>query len=164
MKKLFLLILIFNSGIQAFSQKIQIRFVDKFSAPLFGVTVNLRDSLNKSFQLNNFTDTSGRAEFNLKSNSIYLLKASSVGYRPFGAVINTLDKGKAYIFTLQDDSQTLSSVTVSAKKPLMRQEDDKTIVDPEPLAGMSTNAFELIEKTPGLFVDQDGNVYLNSSS
>ncbi|MEY3411409.1 MAG: hypothetical protein RIQ70_95 [Bacteroidota bacterium] len=164
MKKLFILFLIFNIGLQAFSQKIQVKFVDKFSAPLFGVTVNLRDSLNKSFQLNNFTDTSGKAEFNLKANSIYLLRASSVGYRPFGAIINTSDKGKAYVFILLEDSQNLGSVTVTAKKPLMRQEDDKTIVDPEPLAGMSTNAFELIEKTPGLFVDQDGNVYLNSSS
>src|SRR4028118_1092556 len=46
----------------------------------------------------------------------------------------------------------------------MRQEDDKTIVDPENLAASSTNAFEILEKTPGLFVDQDGNVYLSSTT
>lgn len=46
----------------------------------------------------------------------------------------------------------------------MRQEDDKTIVDPEPVALGSTHAFEVLEKIPGLFIDQDGNVYLNSTS
>ena len=44
----------------------------------------------------------------------------------------------------------------------MRQEDDKTIVDPENLVAASTNVYEVIEKTPGLFVDQDGNIYISS--
>jgi hypothetical protein len=56
----------------------------------------------------------------------------------------------------------LGNVTVRSSTPLMRQEDDKTIIDPEPLAAASTNAYEIIEKTPGVFVDQDGNVYLSS--
>src|SRR4029078_3522570 len=55
-------------------------------------------------------------------------------------------------------------VTVTSQKPLMRQEDDKTIVDPENLAASSTSSYEVIEKTPGLFVDQDGNIYINSLS
>ena len=46
----------------------------------------------------------------------------------------------------------------------MRQEDDKTIVDPEALAATSTSGYEVIEKTPGLFVDQDGNIYISSMS
>jgi hypothetical protein len=46
----------------------------------------------------------------------------------------------------------------------MRQEDDKTIVDPENLAASSTNAYEIMEKIPGLFVDQDGNIYLSSTT
>ena len=53
---------------------------------------------------------------------------------------------------------------MTSKRPLMRQEDDKTIVDPENLALSSTNAFEILEKTPALFVDQDGNIYLNSTT
>jgi len=46
----------------------------------------------------------------------------------------------------------------------MRQEDDKTIVEPENLALASTNAYEIMEKVPGLFIDQDGNVFLNSTT
>jgi hypothetical protein len=44
----------------------------------------------------------------------------------------------------------------------MRQEDDKTIIEPESLAAASTSGYEVIEKTPGLFVDQDGNIYISS--
>jgi len=45
---------------------------------------------------------------------------------------------------------------------VVKQEDDKTVVDATVLAESSTNAYEVLEKTPGAIVDQDGNVYLNS--
>ena len=44
----------------------------------------------------------------------------------------------------------------------MKMEDDKLIVDPENLIEASTSGYEVIEKTPGLFVDQDGNIYISS--
>jgi len=58
----------------------------------------------------------------------------------------------------------LQNVTVVSRKPLVTQEDDKTIVDAEALALSSTNAYEVLEKTPGIIVDQDGNAYLNSAT
>jgi len=58
----------------------------------------------------------------------------------------------------------LNEVVVKSSKPLIRQEDDKSVVDPEPLAASSTNAFETVEKTPGIITDQDGNIYLNGLS
>src|SRR5436190_10531833 len=67
-----------------------------------------------------------------------------------------------FSFELEAASKTMQGVTVTATRPLMTQEDDKTIVDPEPIAAASTNAYEILEKTPGIFVDQDGNVYLSS--
>ncbi|MES2881675.1 MAG: TonB-dependent receptor, partial [Bacteroidota bacterium] len=65
---------------------------------------------------------------------------------------------------MQPDSKKLNEVVVTASRPLMRQEDDKTIVDPESLAATSTNAYEILEKVPGLFVDSDGNIYLSSTT
>jgi hypothetical protein len=69
---------------------------------------------------------------------------------------------QSFTFTLESVAGVMKGVTVTASKPLMRQEDDKTILDPEPIAAASTNAYEILEKTPGIFVDQDGNVYLSS--
>jgi outer membrane receptor protein involved in Fe transport len=56
----------------------------------------------------------------------------------------------------------MEAAVITSKKPLMRQEDDKTIIDPENLVAASTSGYEVIEKTPGLFVDQDGNIYISS--
>jgi iron complex outermembrane recepter protein len=164
MRNLFLILLLVAIQFKSFSQKISLKFVDKSASPLFGVTVSMLDSLNKKLQLNNISDTSGMVVFNLKPNSIYLLKASYVGFKTINSVINTAEKDKIYNFVLDEDSKTLGSVVIKAKKPLITQEDDKTIVDPEPLAQTSTSALEILEKTPGLFVDQEGNVYLNSTS
>jgi len=65
---------------------------------------------------------------------------------------------------LKSATSTLNTVTVRAQKPLMKQEDDKTVVDAEQLASSSTNAYEVLEKAPGIVLDQDGNVYLTSST
>jgi hypothetical protein len=46
----------------------------------------------------------------------------------------------------------------------MKEDGDKTIVDATVLSNSSTNAFEILEKTPGAIIDQDGNVYLNSTT
>lgn len=109
-------------------------------------------------------DTTGLAQFSLVQNGQYLVKVSSVNYEPIEKRITVKGATPVFTFTAEASSQSLAGVTVTATRPLMRQEDDRTIVDPEPLANSSTNAYEIIEKTPGLFVDQDGNIYLNSTT
>ncbi len=77
----------------------------------------------------------------------------------------TIEDSALYITVqLSHKINNLGNVTVISRRPLIRQEDDKTIVDAEALANSSTNAYEVLEKTPGAVVDQDGNVYLNSTS
>lgn len=66
--------------------------------------------------------------------------------------------------TMIEKIGSLANVTVTSKKPLITQDDDKTVVDAETLANSSTNAYEILEKTPGTVVDQDGNVYLASTT
>ena len=65
---------------------------------------------------------------------------------------------------MKTSEKLLKTVTVTSKKPLIRQEDDKTVVDAETLAASSTNAYEVLEKTPGIVLDQDGNAYLTSTT
>ena len=74
-----------------------------------------------------------------------------------------IDTALTVIVEMVHKISNLGNVTVISKKPLIKQEDDKTIIDAEPLANSSTNAYEVLEKTPGAIVDQDGNVYLNST-
>ena len=80
-------------------------------------------------------------------------------YRMFTADDSTF----AITVDMQPNISNLQGVTIVAKRPLIKQDDDKTIVDAEVLANSSTNAYEVLEKTPGAILDQDGNVYLNST-
>jgi hypothetical protein len=122
--------------------------------------INQADTLQT---LKKTADSLGLFIFKLATGQ-YLIKISSVNYQSFEKEIKVSVNQAFFNFTAEPLPKTLSNVTVTSQKPLMTQEDDKTIVDPENLVASSTSGYEVIEKTPGLFVDQDGNIYINSLS
>ncbi len=95
---------------------------------------------------------------------IYRLKLSAAGYVDLYTSDFEIRKDTIIFLSLIPKKNNLENVVVVSRKPLITQDDDKTIVDAEPLTQSSTNAFEVLEKTPGAVVDQDGNVYLNSAT
>jgi len=102
--------------------------------------------------------------FQVKVNKSYHLKIMAVGFDTLEKNVTVTNGPIGITLALTPSFTKLNNVTVEARKPLMRQEDDKTLVDAEQLAGGSTNAYEVLEKVPGAVLDQDGNVYLNSST
>lgn len=132
------------------------------------------DSVNNtSIQLYLLPDTSivatqlfkpGGNNFTVNYFSKYIITASSIGFETVSKTINVTDKPLTVSLFLKRTATNLKAVTVVSKKPLIKQEDDKTVVDATVLANSSTNAYEVLEKTPGAIVDQDGNVYLSSMS
>jgi iron complex outermembrane recepter protein len=133
-----------------------------------------KDSLiTATIQVFSFPDTqlietqisnNGRNIFFVKPFAKYLIRATAIGFKSEKKMIAVTDKPVSGIITLSRKNDSLQMVTITSKKPLIRQEDDKTIIDAEPLANSSTSGYEVLEKTPGAVVDQDGNVYLNSST
>ncbi|MBP6430382.1 MAG: TonB-dependent receptor [Ferruginibacter sp.] len=111
---------------------------------------------------NTLITSKNKAQFTVSQLSKYLIKVSSVGYSDVERTINITDKPISTSIFLNNNTKSLQTVVVQSKKPLIKQEDDKTIVDATVLANSSTNAYEVLEKTPGAIVDQDGNVYLSS--
>jgi iron complex outermembrane recepter protein len=102
--------------------------------------------------------------FTVNQLSKYTITASCIGFATVSKTVNIADKPVTVSLFLKRSTTDLKAVVVSSKKPLIKQEDDKTIVDAAVLANSSTNAYEVLEKTPGAIVDQDGNVYLSSMS
>jgi iron complex outermembrane receptor protein len=115
-------------------------------------------------QQTKISDSSGTVIFLLERQHPYLVRVSVVNHEPFEKAITVKGDRPTFTFTIDQFVKSLKNVIVNTTRPIMRQEDDKTIVDPENLASSSTNAYEIIEKTPGLFVDQDGNIYLSSTT
>lgn len=59
----------------------------------------------------------------------------------------------------------LKSIEVVTKRPLLEQSIDKTVVNVESMiSAASSNTLEVLSKTPGVTVDQNGNINLNGKS
>ncbi len=142
------------------------------------LSVSIADEKNNKVQnatayLKNLSDTSifikkvltSKDDFNITEGISYNLHISSIGKIDFDTSFLTGNSAISIQVVLKNSVTSMSAVTVvSSRKPLIKEEDDKTIIDAEALSISSTNAFEVIEKTPGAIIDQDGNIYLTSTT
>ncbi len=141
---------------------LKLSVVDKKGLPIAfaNITIQMIDS---SMPKNIVADSNGLATNILEPGKLYKIKTSAVGYQIDNRTIK-FEKLNSVKIELKEMNDQLKEVVVTSTKPLIRQEDDKSVVDPEPLAAASTNAYETMEKIPGIFIDQDGNIYLNGLS
>jgi hypothetical protein len=128
---------------------------------------------NASIQLFSLPDTvliatqvyqKNENSFTVNTFSKYFIAVSCIGFEIVNQTINIADKPVTTTVFLKRSSISLKTVTVTSKKPLIKQEDDKTIIDAAVLVNSSTSAYEVLEKTPGAIVSQDGDVYLSSTT
>jgi hypothetical protein len=93
------------------------------------------------------------------------LVASSIGYKNFETEEFDLYPGLTKEFgnlTLQDELTGLDEVTVKASRPEIIIEPDKTVVNVEgSVMAEGANALDVIGRSPGIFVDAQGNINLN---
>jgi len=134
---------------------------DNEKLPMIGATIQLLNT-EDSLMINGITNQNGVAVFENVRNAVYFLSISYVGFETIEKNIMVTTQQRRFEFALKEDAISLGEVVIIARRPHIRQEGDKMIVDPEPMVNISTNTLEVLEKTPGLFVDQDGGIYLNS--
>lgn len=158
---LILIVLIHQPGF-AQTAPLKLRVVDNKnqSIAFANITIQIFDSATIKNQV---ADSNGKASVMLQPGKLYMLKTSAVGYQTDNRTIK-FENLNSLIIQLKETNGQLKEVVVTSTKPLITQVDDKSVVDPEPLAAASTNAYETMEKIPGIFIDQDGNIYLNGLS
>ncbi|HEX8462902.1 MAG TPA: outer membrane beta-barrel protein, partial [Segetibacter sp.] len=128
-------------------------------------TVTLLKAKDSSIVKISASDKTGNFVFENMVAGKYLVSATSVAHQTAYSEVAELTATTTAI-TLQPlklvpKSKTLGTVTVTAKKPLIEQRAGMTVlnVDASPTnAGL--NALELLEKSPGVTVDNDGNISL----
>jgi len=161
------IIFISTFGLRAESSNIEstvgIFITDKENTPLAGATVHLVSG-EDSLRVSGIANVDGMASFEKVRSGIYSLEVTYVGFEPYNKTVRIREEKEEISVIMLEDAVSLGEVTVTARRPLIRQEDDKMIIDPEPLAMMSTNTLEILESTPGLFVDQDGGIFLSSAT
>jgi hypothetical protein len=111
------------------------------------------------------SDNMGQFEIDNVKQGKYLVVVQSVGHAKFyseafemsGATSNYTVKA----IQLLASSKVLGGVTVTSSKPLIEQKIDRTVVNVEAsVTNTGSNALEVLEKSPGISVDKDGNISL----
>lgn len=159
-----LLIFILNTLLLSAQQKplkITVRNTDKTSLPGATLTLKNQSDLAPFYAT---TDADGHAAFNKVNNGKYVLKISYIGFKSLDTTLTLTSANRSFEYIMVSESISLGEVNIVARKPLIRQEEDLMIIDPTPIANTSTNTLEILESTPGLYVDPDGGIFLSTSS
>lgn len=152
----------FGMELVSFGQDLIIKIQDGEKEPLPGAVVQLvLPSMEKIIQA---ADNAGIVSVSNLNPGKYGLKITFVGFQPLDTVITVKSGRNEYVFVLSEESFAISEIVVSARRPMIKQEEDKMIIDIESVASISTNTLEVLESTPGLIVDQDGGIYLSSAT
>lgn len=93
------------------------------------------------------------------------LVISSIGFTQFESMVFELAPGLIKDFgtlTIQDEMTGLDEVTVKSSRPEIIIHPDKTVINVEgTVMAEGSNALDVIGRSPGIYVDQDGIINLN---
>lgn len=115
------------------------------------------------------TDQTGTFEFMQVKEGQYILSINSFDYKPFFTKPFEVKSGETIKqlgdITLAASTKTLKEVTVVGNKPLIEQKLDKTVLNVESsIVSSGSTAIEVLQKAPGITVDNDGNISLKGKS
>jgi len=110
------------------------------------------------------TDKTGNFLFEQVPFGKYYILATSTGHLQTSSPmleINNSSIVSAGILQLTNNIKTLKEVTVAAKKPFIERKIDRTVINVDAaITNAGTTAMEVLEKSPGVTVDKDGNISL----
>jgi hypothetical protein len=107
----------------------------------------------------------GGFDFEKIANGSYTIGVSAVGFSKFRSQAMEISLSNQTVqlpaFQLKSAGKSLGEVTVTGKRPLIENKIDRTVVnvDASPTNAGAT-AMEVLEKSPGVSVDNDGNISL----
>lgn len=129
------------------------------------VTVSLLKSKDSTLAKTALTDKAGAYEIDLIPEGNYLVVASTVGFKKiYSSSFSISESNKKIelgVIAFKETTTDLTEVTVVAKKQFIETRIDKTIVnvDASPTSAGAT-ALEMLEKSPGVIVNNDGVISL----
>ncbi len=133
--------------------------------PVEAATVNLLRAKDSSIVKFAITNKTGVFEIDLIKDGAYLVSIQAIGYQKYYSTAFEVSSGTANQsfnkIELTPSANKLQDVTVASKKPLIEQKIDRTIinVDASP-TNVGSSALEVLEKSPGISIDKDGNISL----
>ncbi len=167
---LLLLFVIYNvNAQQASTGKVKGKVMDENNKPVIGATVSLHQLPDSILLKSKFSDQTGDFEIaGIKEGQFYL-SVSHTGYSknisaPFSLTLASPVFTMASI-SLKISAAQLNTVSVTSRRPLIEQKIDRMVVNVEgTITATGSNLLDVIEKSPGITVDQNGNISMSGKS
>jgi iron complex outermembrane receptor protein len=131
-------------------------------------TISLFNVKDSSLVKTSLAGKDGNFVFERVPFGSYYVSATSTGHlKTFSSAIEVKSSTPVSVglLKLKDDVKTLTEVKVDAKKPFIERKIDRTVVNVDAsITNAGTTALEVLEKSPGVTVDKDGNVSLKGKA
>lgn len=132
-------------------------------------TVALLKATDTSLLTGTAIDLEGKFKLKTPAAGTYFLRISAMGFATIDLptfTISSPDLSKDFgNIALQPDAKMLKEVMVQGLRPTIDMQADKMVVSVEGTAmAAGSTAYEVVAKSPGVWVDQDGNIQLNGKA
>jgi len=143
--------------------------VDTRKTPVESATISLRTAKDSSVFKSTTSNQAGKFLFTGIPYGTYFVTVSSVDFETVNSLVFTISENHPTVLPdtliLQPAVKSLAAVVVSGTKPLIEQLPDRMIVNVgASVTNVGSTALEVLEKTPGVSVDKDGNISLKGKS
>ncbi len=156
---------VFFAFAKAYPQQLTGKITDSNNKPLAYINVLLYDKLDDPVYA---TITRADGSFTIESVAAdyYQIEVKTTGYETYRNGLNMPAKNKKLEnIILKEYAATLDAVTVTAQKPVVEIQPDKTVLNVESMAVVAgDNALELLRRAPGVRLDNDDNVIVEGRS
>lgn len=155
----------FSAGAQVKNGKITGSVIDGSTKTIESATITLLRAKDSSIAKMAVADKTGKFEFENVPEGKYLVSISAVGHEQgFSETVEITSAQPSVTLKqieLLPQARTVAGVTVTSRKPAIEMKAGKTVVnvDASP-TNTGLNALEVLEKSPGVTVDNDGNISL----
>ena len=143
---------------------------DAGSRPIPAISVQLLHAPDSTPVKGAVTNDQGKFELKKLKNGTYLLTVTGLGYKRYTSIHLTIDEGHSSlrlpaIILQRTGAKTLTAVAVTAKKALVEEQLDRTVVNVDAMIGNAgSNALDVLARSPGVIVSTDGSITLNGNS
>jgi outer membrane receptor protein involved in Fe transport len=173
MKKIFSLIFLVTifsfAGKAQTSGKVSGNVIDGSQKTIEAATIALlkaKDSSSVKFAV---AGKEGAFSFENVTDGRYLVSITAVGHQPGYSALFEISPTNSTIklktIELIPVSKSMGSVVVTARRPLIEHKIDRMVVNVEAsVTNAGSSAFEVLEKSPGISVDKDGNISLKGKA
>ncbi|HUR10473.1 MAG TPA: TonB-dependent receptor, partial [Flavitalea sp.] len=138
---------------------------DAYGKSVESATVSLLRAKDSSLAKVAVSNKNGEFDFDRLVIGKYRVTVSAVGFAKASSELLEISENNNALqltdFQLAQSGKSLGEVTVTAKRPMVENKIDKMVVNVEAfITNSGGTALDVLEKSPGITVDRDGNVSL----